>query len=952
MARTEGVYVAGNNVTEIPDGGSVRVEIFSEAQNHATDTPLYTWPVSVQDGRFVIDIPTGTVADYPDRAKFSIVATMTTGEKVRRLIEAPGGSTLLQRKRTSTVSNIPTLVEDGYTLTGDTYTFNVYDPDPKEGRHYDLILDGRDTGLSIVYPETEIVVTQIPENGKQLPWELQSWEFTDYDAHVSSYGAVTAYSELESAGIDTSGMTALALPVSDIAEGGFDSADWSTLIDSLSSIFWEANGTDVVSVGETHGKRSMCIRLAPTVDGSTRVGAGASLTPSSTYSIAQWVYLDPSFDWGGTNEGGKLGYGLGGGSRPAGGLPKQDGFTSRFMWRTGGELFAYVYDASTDPDQYGDDYSLGVVAPRGEWFQLVMEVGINSVAGAADGTLKCWVNGLLRLDRSNMEWFGTGTPQIDSLILFTFHGGDDYSWAPSRTNTLCLADVAWQAAAIAPAVAPSFTTSPSSSSPTSYGFVVTFEANQKVQAYTEVRASGGDWLVKTNEESFRWSEHIQTIKGLLAATEYEYRVTITTSAGVTLTSSIGTLTTEPIADSGQFDSTKHLGGIMYGARGHGWRVNHNLLGRSNYVAIRFVSEETGNMVRISKHNRTAAHYSEGQAGAYIVKIVPSVNGAPDESTVLGHTDLSSTKTQAAGHAAGESRHWIDFVTAAPLVAGTEYWQIWDAQTAGGYGRSIFNSSQVGNYYTSVSGITDRGPYPGPYDMKMYDKVNSGDEWLSLRPYLIPWVCWEMSSGRIRGNTMVPIYGQNLDDTGIAASRTIEGSKIARQRFTADRDLTLDGMWLFYGHSWKHGIDGSALTVRVKNSSGQTLAVGSYPAIQALSDICRAGEAANDVEARTTRTWGYTDFSSDVNIVNGQTYDIELSSGASGGFAITASYPWAQSDYADGIYERTQQWQDSNATIISEGYWTPTDTQYPSGYNNGAREIDMKLTIKGQPKRMY
>lgn len=191
MARTEGVYVEGSSVTEVPDGGLVRVEIFSEGQNHATDTPLYTWPVSVSNGRFLIDIPPETSIDYPDRAQMSIVATTPYGEKVRKLIQASNGSTLLQRVFGASTS--VTLIDFNTTADGSTHIFRVFDPAPKAGRRYDLYINGVDQGVSKVYPQVTFTITDLPTDGSTLNVTLYWWDDDDFSGHSLVNGPVTAY---------------------------------------------------------------------------------------------------------------------------------------------------------------------------------------------------------------------------------------------------------------------------------------------------------------------------------------------------------------------------------------------------------------------------------------------------------------------------------------------------------------------------------------------------------------------------------------------------------------------------------------------------------------------------------------------------------------------------------------------------------------------------------------
>jgi len=77
--------------------------------------------------------------------------------------------------------------------------------------------------------------------------------------------------------------------------------------------------------------------LYPTEKGSNRTLIKFPVTKSRTYQVTQKFFIETDFDWGGTNEGGKLGFGLAGGSAPTGGTIADDGFTARFMWRGNGD---------------------------------------------------------------------------------------------------------------------------------------------------------------------------------------------------------------------------------------------------------------------------------------------------------------------------------------------------------------------------------------------------------------------------------------------------------------------------------------------------------------------------------------------------------------------------------------------------------------------------------------
>ena len=328
----------------------------------------------------------------------------------------------------------PTLNGVGGILATDEHVFTWTDSSPKTGRKYQLEVNGVLRPV-VTSPTKENYVTNLPTDGSTISIVLYWWDDDDISNTLSVSGNYTAFTETATSD------SQFYIPASNIVEGSYGRSAWEDGIGDLGYIFWESGGDSITSVSTVDGRRALGVRLDSSVSPSTRLGAGAVLPSTKTASLEQWVYFDKDFDWGGSNEGGKLGFGLAGGSRPAGGLTKQDGFTSRFMWRDNGSIYAYIYDASTSG--YGDDYSLGFTAPRGSWFKLKMEVEMNSEAGVADGVLRAWVNGNLMLERDNMEWFGQGIPQIDSLLHFTFHGGDDGTWSPSRTNHVYFADIGW-----------------------------------------------------------------------------------------------------------------------------------------------------------------------------------------------------------------------------------------------------------------------------------------------------------------------------------------------------------------------------------------------------------------------------------------------------------------------------------------------------------------------------
>ena len=203
----------------------------------------------------------------------------------------------------------------------------------------------------------------------------------------------------------------------------------------------------VVQNGGTHALRQ---QFVPSSQGSDRVVVRGPVEAARTYTMTQRVFFEPGFDWGRDLQGGKLGFGLGGGTSPTGGALDPAGFTARWMWRGNGDGTARiaVYSYAADRSQnlpFGDDYDLeGFTAPIGQWFTLTMEVTTNSSTGAADGRVRAWANGELALDRTGIAWqTAGGTPVVDDFIYSTFYGGNGWEWAPNHTTHVQFSDVCW-----------------------------------------------------------------------------------------------------------------------------------------------------------------------------------------------------------------------------------------------------------------------------------------------------------------------------------------------------------------------------------------------------------------------------------------------------------------------------------------------------------------------------
>jgi hypothetical protein len=144
-------------------------------------------------------------------------------------------------------------------------------------------------------------------------------------------------------------------------------------------------------------------------------------------------------------KGGKL-PGLVGGSSPTGCSPKDDGFSARNMWRTGGQAVQYVYYPD-QPNSCGDDldYKVGGVDQYfepGTWHTVVHHVVMNDV-GQDNGVFEAWLDGEQTLAETARVWVIASAPYdgINALYFSTFFGGGDASWAPSAAQTVDFDDL-------------------------------------------------------------------------------------------------------------------------------------------------------------------------------------------------------------------------------------------------------------------------------------------------------------------------------------------------------------------------------------------------------------------------------------------------------------------------------------------------------------------------------
>jgi hypothetical protein len=128
-------------------------------------------------------------------------------------------------------------------------------------------------------------------------------------------------------------------------------------------------------------------------------------------------------------KGGKL-PGLYGGTEISGGrIPDgTNGFSTRFMWRTGGQGEVYAYMPSSP--KFGTSLGRGSwTFARGRWQCIEQELLLNT-PGQLNGVVRAWLDGEPVYSNERLLIRTSPSLQIEGVFFSTFFGGGDESWAP------------------------------------------------------------------------------------------------------------------------------------------------------------------------------------------------------------------------------------------------------------------------------------------------------------------------------------------------------------------------------------------------------------------------------------------------------------------------------------------------------------------------------------------
>lgn len=182
------------------------------------------------------------------------------------------------------------------------------------------------------------------------------------------------------------------------------------------------------------------VNYVPKNNGSPRIGSDKAISPKyKNEAMMEFeVFFDKDFEW---VRGGKMhGFISGSPKTVATGCVQQpkNGWSFRLMWRDEGRIELYIYDQSrlTNGQRCGiTKGSAKNVLTKNKWINIKMYMKLNT-REKSDGIAKLYIDNKLIIERRNIQFRGVNNgATIDFISFNTFYGGNDPSWAPSKTTT-------------------------------------------------------------------------------------------------------------------------------------------------------------------------------------------------------------------------------------------------------------------------------------------------------------------------------------------------------------------------------------------------------------------------------------------------------------------------------------------------------------------------------------
>jgi len=142
-------------------------------------------------------------------------------------------------------------------------------------------------------------------------------------------------------------------------------------------------------------------------------------------------------------KGGKLPGLYGGHTSCSGGADSENCFSTRFMWRRSGDGEVYAYMPNDQVEGFCEEpdvhcnYEYGHSLGRGAWRfevgvdQLLSQKVTLNTPGAMDGSVVVMLDGVEVYRREQLNIRNSAEVEVLGIMLFTFYGGSESSWAPS-----------------------------------------------------------------------------------------------------------------------------------------------------------------------------------------------------------------------------------------------------------------------------------------------------------------------------------------------------------------------------------------------------------------------------------------------------------------------------------------------------------------------------------------
>jgi hypothetical protein len=212
-----------------------------------------------------------------------------------------------------------------------------------------------------------------------------------------------------------------------------DTTDWKIAKYSFGREYWTNTDDNIAKIKFPDGSMNPSFTK---LGGFVFYATPSNLPSENAFMSYAVKFGDADFNW---VKGGMLpGLWIGHRSAYDGNRPV-NGASARVMWRESGDAEAYLYVGKQTQefyrlpgyvynDVYGESIGRGFVSfIAGEWNNVTMHIKLNTV-GVTDGLLELSINNKT-FTYKNMTWRNDDNEKINGVMMNSFFGGSDVSWA-------------------------------------------------------------------------------------------------------------------------------------------------------------------------------------------------------------------------------------------------------------------------------------------------------------------------------------------------------------------------------------------------------------------------------------------------------------------------------------------------------------------------------------------